>query len=191
MFHHINAYEENESIIFDAITFEDADIISKLYVSNCRSDDPQFPTSRWSRYVMNRRTMTCDTQHRMIGKTCEMPTIHYAAKNTQSYEYFYALNKCEEPFFTHLIKHHISTDTTMEYHRKGGIPSEPIFVPDPNGHSEDDGILLSVWIDPKQQLTELHGICARTMQCCFIASIPVRSAFSFHGQFFKETGASQ
>ena len=185
MFHQINAYELDHTIVFDAITFENSDIISSLYLNNCRSSDPNFPKSVWSRFYLNLDTLTCNTETTAIGRTLEMPTISYSQYNALPYSYFYSIKKDDEAFFNQIVKVNTTDGDAIEYSDHTSIPSEPIFVPFPDSQQEDDGVLLSIFLNIEQQRTELHGICAKTMKLLFRSWIPQLSAYSFHGQFFK------
>ncbi|KAL0129067.1 hypothetical protein PUN28_004036 [Cardiocondyla obscurior] len=93
--------------------------------------------------IFVRPELLCDTG-------CETPQIngdHYLGKE---YRYFYAIS-CDMDLNNPgtLIKVDIAQKTKKIWQENGVYPSEPIFVPDPNGKNEDDGVIVSsiVWAE--------------------------------------------
>ncbi|XP_034192009.2 neither inactivation nor afterpotential B isoform X1 [Osmia lignaria lignaria] len=81
---------------------------------------------------------------------CETPRLNYDSYFGREYRYFYAISSdvdLENPGT--IIKVDILEKTRKTWCEKNVYPSEPIFVPDPNGKREDDGVVLSgiVWSD--------------------------------------------
>ncbi|XP_076293065.1 neither inactivation nor afterpotential B isoform X1 [Lasioglossum baleicum] len=86
---------------------------------------------------------------------CETPRLNYDCFLGREYRYFYAISSdvdLENPGT--IIKVDILKKTRKTWHEKNVYPSEPIFVPDPNGKNEDDGVVLSaiVWSDKESQV---------------------------------------
>lgn len=67
----------------------------------------------------------------------------------------------------------------------GWLPSEPTFVPNPNGVKEDDGVLLSQVYDTKNEKTFLAIIDAKEMKLLSAIYAPIRVPYRFHGQYFE------
>eukprot|EP00961_Rhodomonas_salina_P172534 2326706-Rhodomonas_salina.1 len=63
---------------------------------------------------------------------------------------------------------------------------EPIFVPNPQAASEDDGVLLSVVLDGSTDKSFLLGLDAATMQEVFRAQLPHHCPAGFHGEWFGD-----
>ncbi|KOC68687.1 Beta,beta-carotene 9',10'-oxygenase [Habropoda laboriosa] len=81
---------------------------------------------------------------------CETPRLNYDSYLGREYRYFYAISSdvdLENPGT--IIKVDILEKTRKTWCEKNVYPSEPIFVADPNGKNEDDGVILSsiVWCD--------------------------------------------
>ncbi|KAK9307101.1 hypothetical protein QLX08_002434 [Tetragonisca angustula] len=81
---------------------------------------------------------------------CETPRLNYECCLGREYRYFYAISSdvdLDNPGT--IIKVDILEKTRRTWCEKNVYPSEPIFVPDPNGKNEDDGVVLSsiVWSD--------------------------------------------
>ncbi|XP_020278000.1 carotenoid isomerooxygenase isoform X2 [Pseudomyrmex gracilis] len=86
---------------------------------------------------------------------CETPRINADFHLGREYRYFYAIScdmDLENPGT--LIKVDIFQKTKKTWQEKGVYPSEPIFVPNPNGTNEDDGVILSslVWAEKETRV---------------------------------------
>ena len=67
--------------------------------------------------------------------------------------------------------------------KEGHYPSEPIFVPNPEGITEDDGILLSTVLDGNTEKSYLLMLDANTMETLSVTYAPIRIPFTVHGTF--------
>jgi carotenoid cleavage dioxygenase-like enzyme len=61
---------------------------------------------------------------------------------------------------------------------------EPLFVPDPLGSTEDDGVLLVVSKDATKKASKLLVIDAKSMTKVAEVNAPFPLMFEFHGKFF-------
>lgn len=95
---------------------------------------------------------------------CETPRLNYDSYLGREYRYFYAISSdvdLDNPGT--IIKVDTVKKTRKTWCEKNVFPSEPIFVPDPNGKNEDDGVVLSalVWSeghDTQAGLLILDGV---------------------------------
>ncbi|XP_068097057.1 carotenoid-cleaving dioxygenase, mitochondrial-like [Hyperolius riggenbachi] len=116
----------------------------------------------------------------------EFPQINYAKYNTKKYRYFYGCG------FQHmvgdsLIKMDVETKKTKEWKEDGFYPSEPIFVPKPDSVEEDDGVILSAVLTPRQNLnTFLLILDAKDFTEIARAEVPVQMPYGFHGVFVPQ-----
>ncbi|XP_071651429.1 carotenoid isomerooxygenase isoform X2 [Temnothorax longispinosus] len=86
---------------------------------------------------------------------CETPRINTDLHLGKEYRYFYAIScdmDLENPGT--LIKVDTVRKTKKLWQENGIYPSEPIFVPNPNGKNEDDGVVVSslVWAEKETQV---------------------------------------
>ena len=65
----------------------------------------------------------------------------------------------------------------------GYTPSEPIFVPRPDGQSEDDGVVLSVVLDGERGRSMLVILDATDMKEVARAEMETVYPIGFHGVF--------
>jgi carotenoid cleavage dioxygenase-like enzyme len=63
---------------------------------------------------------------------------------------------------------------------------EPVFVRAPDADGEDDGILLSVVLDPAAGTSFLLALCAADLSEIARARVPHHIPFSFHGNYYPE-----
>ncbi|XP_076763521.1 neither inactivation nor afterpotential B [Xylocopa sonorina] len=85
---------------------------------------------------------------------CETPRINYEYCLGREYRYFYAISSdvdLDNPGT--IIKVDVLEKTKRTWCERNVYPSEPIFVPDPNGKNEDDGVILCsiVWSDDESR----------------------------------------
>ncbi|CAD6217193.1 GSCOCG00004716001-RA-CDS [Cotesia congregata] len=97
---------------------------------------------------------------------CETPRFNYKLLGKE-YRYFYAISSdvdLDNPGT--VIKVDTATKTRVTWSEKGLYPSEPIFVPNPEGQDEDDGVIVSAAVFGKSNESEvcLIIINAKTMK---------------------------
>ncbi|KAK2577240.1 hypothetical protein KPH14_003385 [Odynerus spinipes] len=87
---------------------------------------------------------------------CETPRINYDSHLGMEYRYFYAISSdvdIANPGT--LIKVDTVTKSRKTWYEKNVYPSEPIFVSDPHGKKEDDGVVLSALVWGQDRETEV------------------------------------
>ncbi|XP_021372548.1 beta,beta-carotene 15,15'-dioxygenase-like isoform X2 [Mizuhopecten yessoensis] len=172
-FHHVNAFEDGDSLVLDLCTYNDAQVIKKVYMKDFSEENVEetlknLPKAMLSRFVLpltvNQQT-PCDknliempgskatairttdttvqcTPDVIYTKGFELPTVSYDLYNGRQYRYSYGFSIQSEKVIA-LVKVDLVSKTSLQWDSPGCVPSEPIFVPDPNGSEEDDGVVLS------------------------------------------------
>lgn len=228
VFHHINAYEEDNNLVIDMCCYEDGQILKTLYIKALEeiASKPQPNTklfsSRAKRYVLPLATggKEQDTDKNLVTLShseatayrqsdgsilCnpelltepgewspELPRINYEKYNGKKYRYFYAMAQKTGASRTHLIKVDTVNKTTVSWCEKGVLPSEPVFLAQPNqGQQEDEdaGVLLAslLYRDDERKVSMLV-LNARTMQEIGRATFITESSVpaDFHGTFIQK-----
>jgi beta,beta-carotene 9',10'-dioxygenase len=86
-----------------------------------------------------------------------------------------------------LLKINLETGEAISFRERDSCYySEPIFVSDPNGTSEDDGVLLCQRYDGRMGSSSLLVICAKTMTLLAEAATNMRNPMDFHGMYLKD-----
>ncbi|XP_063059565.1 carotenoid-cleaving dioxygenase, mitochondrial [Engraulis encrasicolus] len=113
----------------------------------------------------------------------EFPQINYKRCNTKPYRYFYGCG------FRHLLgdsllKMDLEGKKLTSWYQPGLFPSEPVFVPSPDAIDEDDGVILSVVVNPTEdKATFLLVLDAKTFEELGRAEVPINIPYGFHGAF--------
>ena len=116
----------------------------------------------------------------------ELPRIHDGRATAQPYRYVYGVGTREMCNFTdQLLKIDVETGAAQTWHEAGTYPGEPVFVPHPEGAVEDDGVVLSVVLDPDTEQSFLLVLDAASFEERARAPVPHAIPFGFHGQFFE------
>ena len=209
-FHTINAWEEpspndpsTTDIIADLCAYDNCDILKKNYYENLKATSP---TSRAyvgekgdsarpaiKRWRLPATTTTSDSTIRQATlewaapkpSSVELPTMNLKYF-TRPYRYIYGVSDTgASTFIDGLLKYDTHTHKTMTWRHHGQTPGEPIFVPDPEGKGEDEGILLSVVLDGTRGKSYLLVLDARNLTEIGRASMNSVVAFGFHGIHIK------
>ncbi|EAW14272.1 carotenoid oxygenase family protein [Aspergillus clavatus NRRL 1] len=212
-FHTINAWQEpcaqdptKSDIVAELIIFDDLSILDKLYFKNmisssasakacvqgkrdgCRSmlasfrlpDVPAAPASEVKKATVD--WTACNSL------APELPTIN-PNYTTQKHRYTYSVtDRDESTFFDGIMKFDSVAKETLLWKEHGHSPGEAIFVADPAGLNEDDGVLLSVVLDGREGKSYLLCLDARSMTELGRAQLNGPVGFGFHGQHIPASG---
>jgi carotenoid cleavage dioxygenase-like enzyme len=181
-FHHVNAFERDGELVVDLIAFEDASIIDALYLNADGARGP-FPSNELRRYVIDLDGGGVRVEK--LAERMELPRIDYARHNTRPYRYVYGAGFEEGGWFDRIVKVDVEDGSRVEWSAPGCYPGEPVFVRAPEGSAEDDGVILSVVLDPAAGRSFLAVLDARTLEELARAEAPHHIPFGFHGQFMR------
>ncbi len=185
VFHHVNAYDDGDEIVVDLCAYEDAGIIDALYLDTLRSETSVVPTAELRRYRLVAGRPPVMT---VLGDTpMEFPRINYRRNHARPYRYAYGVGASlvgGEPVST-IARVDVTDGDTQWWGAPDLFPGEPVFVPDPDGTAEDDGVLLSVVLDGGAGTSFLVVLDAHDVSELARAHAPHRIGFGFHGDFFR------
>ena len=175
VFHPLNAYEEGNKIVVDV----------------CRMEDTMKPGSNSPpllyRWVIDQDAGTVsETQldDRVVDFTRVCDT-RVGLKNRYGYAAAFAPKL---PVAEGFMKYDLDRDSSEFHDLNGGQGSEPVFVKDPAGTSEDDGWVLSYVYQPEDNKSEVVIIDSRAFDKDPVARIhlPVRVPAGFHGNWVPD-----
>jgi beta,beta-carotene 9',10'-dioxygenase len=178
-FHHANAYEENGSVVVDACTYGNAEIIEDLYLDRLR--DGKYAARaelRRFRIDLSSRQVTSER----LAEGLELPRINYGHHNERPYRYVWGVDN-ESGWLDQIVKTDIETGTTSAWSEDGCSPGEPVFVAAPGSGAEDDGALLSVVFDSRSGRSFMLVLDAADLSELARAEAPHHIPYGFHGQF--------
>ncbi len=186
VFHHVNCYEQEQTVIVDLVAYENADIIEELRLSALAQPRP-IPFGQLRRYRLDLRKNTAErmstSRHRL-----ELPRINERF-NTRSYRFVYGVGAIQEQslFYDRLIKLDVASDRATFWSEPNTFPGEPIFVPGPDGETEDQGVLLSVVLGAEGSRSFLLLLNAQDLEEIARAWLPTVVPHGFHGLFAPKT----
>lgn len=212
-FHTVNAWlepsEENPAemdIVADIVRANSSEFVQSLYYENLISSldtakafqkkrDNSFRTS-FTRFRLPAVTSTSCTDPKKATvewSVCkslspELPTLNPKIL-TQKHRYVYAVTFRGESTLTDgIMKLDCDTQQVQLWACHGQSPGEPIFVANPDGTSEDDGVLLSVVLDGMLGRSYLLCLDARNLSELGRANVDGAIGFGFHGQHVPTVG---
>ncbi|KAF8770471.1 Carotenoid isomerooxygenase like protein [Argiope bruennichi] len=120
----------------------------------------------------------------------ELPRINYDY-NGKKYKYFYAMARNATLERTHLIKVDVTDKTTVSWNESGVIPSEPVFISDPNAENkdEDSGVLIaSLLYQDDESKVSMIVLDAKSMKEIGRTTFKTESSIpgDFHGVFIPK-----
>ena len=178
-FHHVNAYEENGSVVVDTCTYDDAQIVEDLYLDRLREGKPA-ARGEMRRFKLNPSSKTVD--HEQLAEGLELPRINYGRNNELPYRYAWGID-AESGWLDRIVKVDTHAGETNAWHEDGCSPGEPVFVAEPGSQAEDAGVLLSVVFDSGSGNSFLLVLDAADLSELARAEAPHHIPYGFHGQF--------
>jgi beta,beta-carotene 9',10'-dioxygenase len=180
-FHHVNAYEENGSVVVDACTYGNAQIIEDLYLDRLRRGKPADRAEmRRFRIDLASRQVTSE----QLAEGLELPRINYGRHNERPYRYAWGIDQ-ESGWLDRIVKVDTERRETIEWSEDGCSPGEPVFVAAPDSEAEDAGVLLSVVFDARSGNSFMLVLDAADLRELARAEAPHHIPYGFHGQFLS------
>lgn len=207
-FHTVNAWEEpsptdpsHTDIVADLSIYKNLDVLKRFYYNNIKSSSPASLDyvgekrkscnaflRRWRLPLVDsaspRHPQEAVTEHTAEhNDSCDLPVINPRLLTKRS-RYVYGVgDHYLSTFFDVLVKYDMETHTASYFSIQGHSPGEAIFIPNPKGTEEDDGVLLSVVLDGYAEKSYLLVLDAKTMKEVGRASMECVVGFGFHGAY--------
>jgi len=190
--HHANAYEENGEIILDVScnpwdalkTALDLDI-----VLNWEDTGAVNSTSHMKRIRLNPSTknVVVEDWENKLGtsfiNTFDFPSINPDYTGFK-HRYVYGYAQVDY-FYEYLVKKDLEDSSNdLTWYSKSQYPHEPIFIPNPDGESEDDGVVITTVFDGVTKKSFVLLLDAITFTEINRVNLPNMIPFPVHGQWF-------
>ncbi|KAF2642023.1 hypothetical protein P280DRAFT_290896 [Massarina eburnea CBS 473.64] len=208
-FHSVNAWEEASSsdpaktdIICELALYDNTDVIHRYYYDNIMSLHPD------SKNYAGKKRLSCLPSHVQYRLPCidhglgssktlpaelifkadkaismELPTINPSFL-TKRHRYTYGTtDRLKSSFMDGLVKFENVTQKAIFWETEAHTPGEPIFVANPEGTEEDDGVLLSVVLDGNLGKSYMLVLDARDLKELGRAEMRGPMSFGFHGTY--------
>jgi beta,beta-carotene 9',10'-dioxygenase len=177
VFHHVNAFEDGDDLVVDLCAYEDSEIVPALGLQRLRAGG-RIPESHLERFRLKPGGAVERT--RLAEEPLELPRIDYGRVNSRPYRYVWGTG-ARSDFFDTVVKADVTTGETLTW--SDGYPGEPVYVGRPGREEEDDGVLLTVVLEPDRGASSLVVLDAATLAELARARVPHHIPFGFHGQF--------
>ncbi len=189
LFHHVNAFEQDDSIIADLITYPDAAVIDQLYLDRVHSGAPIVGTGQLARYTipLKEGAITCRV---LSKKSIELPRIQ-PSRSATDYRWVYGNGSERGDFLDSILKIDVQSGCAAMWYSLDCYPGEPVFIPAPDASQEDEGVLLSVVLDAAQNTSFLLVLDARSLTELARAEVGHHIPFGTHGEFFSKDVRSE
>jgi beta,beta-carotene 9',10'-dioxygenase len=184
VFHTINAFEDDGSLVVDLCAYEDATVIDALNLDGLRAGTARIPGARPLRLTLP-LAGGAPASRALADVDLELPRIAYRHRNGRPYRYVYGGSTGGAPFLKRLVKLDVGDGHTAAWEEPQAWAGEPVFVPRPGGEAEDDGVVLSVVLDAEAGRSFLLVLDGRSFEEVARVQAPHHIPFGFHGQFFS------
>jgi beta,beta-carotene 9',10'-dioxygenase len=184
-FHHVNAYEDGEKVIVDLCAFDDASIVTELYLGRLRDGGRITSLPYLERFELDTATGAV-ARERITDASIDLPRINYAHNNERPYRYTWGAGfDGGTGWFDEIVMIDVQERRATRWSEPGCYPGEPVFVAAPEARSEDEGVLLSVVFNAERGTSFLLVLDAQTLGEVARAEVPHHIPFGFHGQFAR------
>jgi beta,beta-carotene 9',10'-dioxygenase len=182
-FHHVNAYEDGETVIADICTFDDPAIVEDLYLGNLRNGGRIAPP-HLDRFTIESAAGTA-TRERLVEEPLDLPRINYGRCHERRHRYVWGAGTDGTGFFDRIVRVDVEERTAEVWAEPCSFPGEPVFVAAPDAAGESDGVLLSVVLDGEAGTSYLLVLEAETLSEVGRARVPHHVPLGFHGQYAR------
>jgi beta,beta-carotene 9',10'-dioxygenase len=179
VFHNVNAFEDGDDLVVDLCAYEDSEVVAALGLQRLRAGQG-VPEAHLERFRL--RPGGAVERKRLADEPLELPRIDYGRVNGRPYRYVWGTG-ARSDFFDTVIKADVTTGETLTWSE--GYPGEPVYVGRPGRVEEDDGVLLTVVLEPDRGTSSMVVLDASTLTELARARVPHHIPFGFHGQFAR------
>ena len=197
--HHVNAFESDDNtIMLDVASYPDGAVLAFFDKSNLmnktrRDNFPYKPSLK--RFIIDLKkqkmtSMSFDVNPKVPHvNMLDMPTINELYRS-RPYCYAYGVVFKSDlkswGNFSIVKKDLCNSSGDLSWSVNNHYPMESWFVPNPDGTSEDDGVLLTPVLDGKLGKSYIVILDAKTMKPTTKAYLPILLPFHFHGRFMED-----
>jgi len=182
VFHHVNAFVDDGTVVLDLIEFPDGDIVDAMGMDALDGEGfPDAPDGRLVRYRIDPGTNAV-RRERLYAGGMELPRVARADTGRHHrYAYGQATDRADA---NGLAKVDCETGTAREWWERSVYVEEPLPVRHPDPDADDDGVVLATALDVEREQTLLFVFDAETLAVRARAFLPHVEPFGFHGRFF-------
>merc|ERR1712168_12553 len=195
--HFINSYEEGDFVYIDYVMYTDMSFISSFMIDdllNVTKRNTLDQDCRIKRFAINIADKTVEVQEMPLTaglervNSLDMPSINpNFLYEPHCYVWGIALKGDEEHLSVNWLskKNMCEPEKDRMWYKENHYPTEPVFIPAPDGKEEDEGVILSSIMDGEKGLSYLGVFDASTMELLSTSYLPFHIPTTLHGMFFN------
>ena len=182
-FHPVDGVEEEGKIHIDVSVYDDASVLQDLELDRLRGTEPP------SDLIGDIRRITLGPDGASITALdvpgLELPRVDPRRLGAGTRYAYGVTNDHEGTFVDGLIKIDRSArgEPSRQWSAPGHFPGEAVFVPQPGGEREDDGVVISLVLDPDAERSYFLVLDGQTFEERARMHLPTWVPHGFHGQF--------
>lgn len=189
VFHHANAFEKNGKLYLDSVCYQEFPDL-KGAENYLEADFSRIPEGQLWRFELDLATGKTQTEC-LIERGCEFPDLNpnYIGR---PYRYLYigAAHRPQgnAPLQAVLKRDLVTGQDEIWSFAPRGFAGEPIFVPRPQGTTEDDGWVLDLFYNAERRCSELAILDAQRISQGPVATLklPHHVPYGLHGNFTQD-----
>jgi beta,beta-carotene 9',10'-dioxygenase len=186
VFHTVNAFESDGATVLDLLAYPDAGIVDALRVDRMIAARPDLRPSLLR--VTMRPGVARASVEKLSDQGFEFPSTNYRRVSGQPYRFAWGAAdgpKARGVYASDIVKVDVQTGSSTSYSDGAHVFGEPLFVANPQGEGEDDGVLLSVGSATDAESSMLAIVDAKSMALIAKAEISSSIPLGFHGSFVR------
>ena len=183
---HFDVLKYNDSRPYD--TWTDTRVITNGTVRDQATNVIRYSINMENWSIVETRNLITDPNIRQDFEFCNINPAYYGRPYKYAYmtQNVYALNGA-------VIKLNVDTGEIVRKELPDGLfPTEPIFVADPEGTEEDDGVILMSGVDGGKEKGFIMVYNASNMEELYYGTAPKKTLLGLHSKFYPfHVGCSQ
>lgn len=182
-FHATQAWADGGDLVLEIVVYDDGTVFDDLSLDRRRAAAPMRATPRHVRYRL--KDGRGEAQAEAIpGAAIELQGVHPDRIGQGRARICWGAGHGEHGEFSDRT-HRVDLDSgqTLTWQRPRATQLEPLFVPRPGGHADDDGVLLVPTLADDDETSAIGVVDARTMSGMAELRPPQIVPFGFHAAF--------
>ena len=184
VFHHVNAYEDEENIVLDSIFYDDFPSVGPD--EDFRDIDfEKYPAGKLKRSIINLKSRNSELST-ISEQTCEFAVINPKFTGIKATHSWMACTNAKSGNAPLQAIKKINLDTKEEIFWSAaprGFVSEPIMVPKTNSKKEDEGYLLILVWNGARRGSDLIILDSKNLEHLSTYELPINIPHGLHGSW--------
>jgi beta,beta-carotene 9',10'-dioxygenase len=179
VFHVIHAFDDGADTVLDVVAYDDPSVVDSLRRGALANTLPEI-APKPVRLRINDRGVTREA----LGDVgFEFPVVHYKRASGANYRFAWGASLGGGDWRSTIHRLDTVTHKTTSFHEPGWIFGEPVFVAEPKGEREGQGVLVSVGTDGKR--SAMLTLDAESLAVHAWAYVDTAIPLGFHGSFVR------